>query len=79
MAIKLRVRNPATKKIEVHTPTNANDLVQHLGWKLIGRVDDGKAEVHDIQTIMDNAASMPKAVQNAGPDKEDDGEDADAS
>lgn len=79
MATMYRVRNPNNKKIEIHTPQNANDLVQHLGWKLVGRVEDARpADEHDIQKIMDNAAKMPKAVQLSGPDK-DDGDDTDAT
>jgi hypothetical protein len=80
MAMTVHVRNPNTKKVEKHTPTNANDLIQHLGWKLVKVEDDGKTrDESDIQKIIDRSASMPAAVRNSGgSERADDDADEDA-
>ncbi len=60
MAKMFKVRDPKTKKIEKHTPQNANDLVQHRGWQIVGKVIDDNPEAP-----LSMAAEMQKKIDEA--------------
>lgn len=62
MSKMVKVRNPKTKKVEVHTVQNASDLVQHLGWKLVSvvEVQDGIPSYVTSQEVIDNAKKTTK-------------------
>lgn len=80
MSKMIKIKNPETDKVEVHTVQNANDLVQHLGWIRIALVDvaDGKPNrAMEPQAVIDNAKKVAK-LSTGAEDGEEDGEGGEA-
>jgi hypothetical protein len=80
MGLMVRMRNPQTKKIEMHSPQNALDLEQHNDWKRLGVVEVKDNYIAKSQDVLDGTNRRKNAAQGSlGPTDTADAGEADES